>query len=319
MKRKWFGLVLLGLGAFLLVVGTLCVAWAPDVVKRTPLDVSQETHLEGTVQKLDGATGALGPVTPVKVLSLTNTDTDASDDDVVVWVQSSCVWMDIDDAPECPPTLPDGEADPRIVTVDYDVFASDRYTAVPVNDEKYFVDAEMPEDWLPHEGFVNKWPFDTDKDADYTYWDGTMGEAVPAVFVREDNLLGIDVYVYTITIEDAAIEVAEGTPGTYDNQIEIWVEPRTGAIQQQTQDQQRYLEDGTQVLDLKIGFTEDQQEAFKTDAEDNLFLLDLILVYLPILGFVGGALCLIAGAALLLTARRREGAEGRTEGEKVSV
>ena len=70
---------------------------------------------------------------------------------------------------------------------------------------------------------------------------------------------GVDVYVYAITISDAPIEIAEGVDGTYDNEIEIWVEPKTGAIQQQTQDQQRYLADGTQVLDLKIGFTEDQQ------------------------------------------------------------
>ncbi len=49
MKRKWFGLVLLGLGAFLLVVGTLCVTWAPEVVKKTPLDVNQTTALDGTV------------------------------------------------------------------------------------------------------------------------------------------------------------------------------------------------------------------------------------------------------------------------------
>jgi hypothetical protein len=305
-KRNWFGLVLLGVGAFLLVVGTLGVVWAPDVVKKTPLDVSQVTFLEGTVQKLDGATGELGPVTDVKVRSVTEVDTEASDDDVVVWSQNACVWMDIDDAAECPQTPPGEDADPRIVTVSTDVFATDRYTAQPVNDEEYFEGAVLPDGWVPHEGLVNKWPFDTDKDEDYFYWDGTMGEAVPATFIREDTLHGIDCYVYNIDIADAPIEIAEGTPGTYDNHIEIWVEPRTGAIQQQTQDQQRYLanDEQTQVLDLKIGMTEEQQEEFADDAEGNLLLLNLVTVYVPIIGFVGGGLCLIAGTVLLVRSRR---------------
>jgi hypothetical protein len=318
-KRKWFGLVLLGLGAFLLVIGTLGVVWAPDVVKKTPLDVEQVTALEGTVQKLDGATGELGPVTDVKVRSVTKADSEASDDEVVVWSQDTCVWMDIDDAPECPQTPPGEDADPRIVTVDTDIFASDRYTGMPVNDEKYFEGAVLPEGWLPHDGLVNKWPFDTEK-KDYTYWDGTMGQAVPAIYQGEETLLGIDCYVYYIDIEDEPIEVAEGTPGTYDNHIEIWVEPRTGAIQQQTQDQQRYLEDGTQVLDLKIGFTEEQQQQFADDAEGNLFLLDLLTLYVPIIGFVGGGLCIIAGAALLVSSRRREDDDAdHNQPEAVSV
>lgn len=319
MKRKWLGLVLLGVGAFLLLAGTLAVVWAPDVVKRTPLDVQQTTYLEGTVQKLDGATGELGPVTDVRVRSTTEVDADASDDDVVVWSQNTCVWMDVDDAPECPEAPPGEEADPRIVTISTDVFASDRYTGEPVNDEKYLEGAVLPEGWVPHEGLVNKWPFDTDKDEDYLYWDGTMGEAVPATFVREDTLLGIDCYVYNIDIADAPIDVAPGTPGTYDNHIEIWVEPRTGAIQQQTQDQQRYLEDGTEVLDLKVGFTEEQQQQFADDADGNLLLLDLVTVYVPIIGFVGGVLCLVAGTLLLVTARRREGQDADDESEPASV
>jgi hypothetical protein len=301
MRRSWFGLMLLGLGAFLLVIGILCVTWAPGTIKKTPLDVNQTTELSGTVRKAQ-ATGELGPVTPVRVQSTTTTDAEVSDDDVVVWVQSQCAWMDVDDAPDCPPDLPDGEADPRIVTVDYDIFASDRYTAEAVNDPRYFEDAQLPEDWVPHQGLVNKWPFDTKKKS-YRYWDGTLGTTVPAVYDREASLLGIDCYVFTATIDHAAVDVAEGTPGYYDNQIEIWVEPRTGAIQQETQDQQRYLEDGTEVLDLQIGFTDAQQQAFEDDARGNLLLLDLVTVYGPVIGLAGGALCLVAGGLLLLTVR----------------
>jgi hypothetical protein len=290
-KRKVFGLVLVGLGAFLLVIGLMAVAWAPAKVKKLPLDVNTTTLLDGTVRKLDASTGELVE-NPVKVQSITKVDSEASDDETAVWVQTSCVVIDIDDAPDCV----DGD-DPRLVSADTDVFATDRVSAESVPDFD-----GLPADAVPHEGLVNKWPFDAEK-KDYTYWDGTTGSAFPAVFDRQDSLLGVDCYVYTISIDEAPIEIAEGIPGTYTNQIEIWVEPETGAIQQQTQDQQRYLDDGTQVLDLKIGFTEEQQQKFADDADTNMGQLRLMLFWIPLVGFVGGGLAVIAGALLLLTGR----------------
>lgn len=297
MKRRWFGFVLLGVGAFLLVAGLLAQVWAPGMVKKTPLNVDLVTHLDGTVKKLDPATGEFPdePV-PVKVESITRTDSDASDGTIVSWVQTTCVVMDIDNAPDCV----DGE-DPRLVDASTDVFATDRVSAVAVNDTGY-----LPADATPHDGLMNKWPFDSEKKT-YPLWDGTAGKAVPAVYDREDTLAGIDCYVYTVTIEDAPIEIAEGVDGTYDNQVEIWVEPKTGAIQQQTQDQQRYLVDGTPVLDLKIGFTDAQIDQFAEDARANMRLLAMITVWMPIVGFTGGTLCVLAGLALLPTVRRRRG------------
>jgi hypothetical protein len=296
-KRRVFGLVLVGLGTFLLVVGVLAVTWAPDKVKKLPLDVNTTTHLDGTVRKLDPETGELVE-NPVKVQSITKVDSNASNGTTAVWVQTSCVVINIDDAPDCV----DGD-DPRLVSADTDVFATDRVSAEAVPDFD-----GLPDDAVPHEGLVNKWPFDSEKE-DYEYWDGTTETAVPAVYDREETLLGIDCYVYTISISDAPIEIAEDIPGTYDNEIEIWVEPVTGAIQQQTQDQQRYLDDGTQVLDLQIGFTEEQQQTFADDADTNMGQLRLLLFWVPLVGFVGGALALIAGVLLLMSGRRR-GAEG---------
>lgn len=296
--RKILGPALVGLGGFLVVAGVLAVVWAPGVVKKTPLDVDQTTNLSGTVRKLDVETGKLVE-NPVKVQSITQTDADASDDEVAVWVNTTCVVIDIDDAPDCV----DGD-DPRLVSADAEVFATDRVTGVAVPDF-----AGLPDGPIPHDGLINKWPFDSEK-KDYDYWDGTVGSAVPAVYDRDEELLGIDCYVYKISISDAPIEIAEGVPGTYDNEVEIWVEPKTGSIQQQTQDQQRYLEDGTQVLDLKVGFTEDQLQFAADDAEDNLGLLRLVLFWVPLAGFVGGGLCLVAGSLLLLSARR----EARTAG-----
>lgn len=293
MKRKVFGLVLLGLGAFLLVVGLMTTAWAPGQLKKLPLDVNTTTHLDGIVKKLDPAEGELVE-NPVKVESITKVDSNASDDEVAVWVNTSCVVIDIDDAPNCV----DGD-DPRLVSATTDVFATDRVSAEAVGDF-----AGLPDDAIPHEGLVNKWPFGTEK-KDYTYWDGSLGAAVPAVFSGEGTLLGVDCYIYKISVSDAPIEILEGTNGTYDQQIEIWVEPETGSIQQQKQDQQRYLDDGTQVLDLKVSFTEEQKETFADDAKTNLSGLRLLLFWVPLIGFVVGGLCLVGGTLLLLSVRRR--------------
>ena len=301
MKRKVFGFVLLGLGAFLLAAGIIATAWAPGVVKKTPLDVEQITNLDGVVNKIDLESGELVE-NPVKVQTITKTDSDASDDDTVVWVSTACVVIDVDDPPACV----DGD-DPRLVSATTDVFATDRVSAEAVGDFE-----GLPADAVPHEGLVNKWPFDAEK-KNYDYWDGLTGKAWPAVYTRTDNLLDIDVYVYTVTISDAPIEIADGVDGTYDNVVEIWVEPKTGAIQQQTQDQQRYLADGTQVLDLNIGFTEEQQKAFQKDAEDNMMLLRLITFWLPVVGFVGGGLAVVAGGLLLLSSRGRNGSASTQE------
>ncbi len=306
--RKIIGPILIGLGAFLLVVAVLAVTWLPGAVKKTPLDVNQKTLLSGEVQRLEG--DALSAPKPINVVSLSQTDTDESTDDVVLWRTGACVVVNEDgNAPECV----DGK-DPRLVSATEDVFATDRVTAEAVPDFK-----NLPPDAVPHEGLVNKWPFDSEK-KDYVYWESTLEKGVPAVFDRTDSIKGIDVYVYTITVADEPIEILDGAMGTYDQKVEIWVEPLTGAIQQQTQDQQRYLEDGTQVLNLQVGFTDGQINAFAEDTKANVRQLTILLDWVPIIGFVGGALCLLGGVALVLTNRRKDApTRGGARKEKVSV
>ena len=287
--RKILGRLLLALGAFLLVLGVLTSVWAPGAVKKTPIDVDSTTRLTGEATRL-------GVSFPIKVTSITKSDTKASTDETAVFVNTSCVVNATD------PTVPDcvdGE-DPALVSASVDTFATDRTTALAVDSDK------LPADSEPHEGLINKWPFDAQKKT-YPVWDGLTGQAWDAEFVAEEELLDLDVHRYRVTIEDAPIEIAEGTPGTYSNVIDYWVEPRTGAIMHQTQDQQRYLEDGTQVLDLQAAFTDQQQQANVEDAEANAGRLELLTETLPLVGFIGGALCLLAGAALLLTGRSRAG------------
>ena len=284
------GRVLLGLGAFLLIAAVLCTAWAPDRVKRTPLDVDNTTVLEGQAAKIDPATGDLEP-RPMYAISVTKVDSEASTEDTAIWVNTSCGVFDVGQPRECVPG-----SDENLITASIDTFATDRVSALAVESD------ELPADSEPHEGLVNKFPFDSEKTT-YPYWDGTVGAAVDAVYDRTETVKGVETYVYKITIEDAAVDVAEGVPGTYDDLKEIYVEPTTGAIVNQTDDQQRFLEDGTQVLDLQMEFTDEQQQQSADEAASKARLITLATEVVPIVGFIGGPLCVLAGLLLLMRKR----------------
>ena len=118
--RKIIGWVLLGLGAFLLVTGLLATVWAPGQVERTPLDTDSTTRLSGNADKLNPATGELEAI-DVKATSITKADSKRSDDNVIVFVNTTCLVIDEGDVPDCV----DGD-DGRLVSATEDVFATDR-------------------------------------------------------------------------------------------------------------------------------------------------------------------------------------------------
>ena len=288
--RKNLGLVLIGLGAFLLLVGLMATVWAPGKVKKTPLDVNSVTHLEGEV----AAVQTDNETVPVQAISTTLADSDASDDDTVVFVNTSCLVVDEGDPPDCV------EADDdRLISASTDVFATDRVSGLAEESDG------LPDDAVPHEGLVNKFPFDTEKKT-YPYWDSVVGAAVDAEYDRTEDVDGVETYVFIVTIKDLETEIAEGVDGVYNDVKTIYVEPLTGAILQQTDDQQRETADGTQVLDLQLGFTKEQQEQSADDARDNISLIRLVTTIAPIVGFVGGGILLAVGLFLTFAGRRRE-------------
>ena len=181
--RKTIGLVLLGLGAFLLVVGLLATLWVPGQVKKTPLDVDSTTHLSGTADKLNPATGDLENI-DVKATSWTKADSKRSDDDVVVFVNTTCLVIDEGDVPDC---VDADDPEARLVSASSDVFSTDRVTAEAVNG-KY-----LPAGAEEKEGLVNKFPFDAEK-KDYDYWDGMLGAPVTAAYDGTEDLDGLETY-----------------------------------------------------------------------------------------------------------------------------
>ena len=291
--RKIIGWVLLGLGAFLLVTGLLATLWAPGQVERTPLDTDSTTYLSGDADKLNPATGETEAI-EVKATSVTKADSKRSDDEVIVFVNTTCLVIDEGDVPDCV-DAEDPEA--RLVSATSDVFATDRSDAKAVNGRYLPAGAEEKE------GLVNKWPFDAEK-KDYAYWDGLLGAPVTAAYDSTESLDGLVTYKYHVLLEETPADVVEGVQGIYSQDKYIWIEPRTGAIVNQSYHEVRELEDGTTVLDMNIGFTEEQVAAGIKTAKENKGRLDLITGTVPLVGFIGGLLALLAGAFLVFASRK---------------
>jgi len=292
--RRIIGLVLMGLAGFLVTVALLALIYVPGQVKKTPLDTDSNTRLSGQAAALP-----TGGSAPVKALSHTVADGQKSDGDVVVFDTFTCLITDPNgDAPDC---VDDTDPDKRLVSATTDRFATDRKTGVAVNDEKYIGDA------TPHEGLVNKFPFGVEKKT-YPFWDGVLGRAVDANFEGEEKVNGLDTYKFVIDVADEPAEISNGIQGTYSSLKTMNIDPVTGAIQRQTEQQKRVLENGTTVLDLDFGFTDETVAANVASAKESGSSLSVI-GNLPL---IAGLLGLVAGLVgfFLWNSARGRGNEG---------
>lgn len=295
--RSKIGTALSVIGAFLVVVALMGMFYAPGQLMKTPLDVDKTTDLEGS-----GQLG--GDTVPVKAWSVTYTDSEKSDDDVAVWVNSSCLVKDEGGIEECVST---DDPQDRLLSASTDNFATDRVTGLAVNDPTY-----LPAEAEEHEGLVNKWPFESEKKT-YPYWDSVTKDVTEAVYDRSEEIEGLETYVYKVEISDAPIEITDGVPGTYDDSKEIYVEPLTGAIVHQTDSQVRYDEDGDEVLSLDLAFTDDEVKEGVDEAGANASKLTLVTETVPFVAFAVGIPLALIGTALLLMGRRRRHEETSPE------
>lgn len=298
MKKSVIGRVLLGLGAFLLAMAAISYFWAPGVIEKTPIEVDTKTVLEGTAKKLNFSTQELEDL-EVQATSITRSDTDKSDDDVTVFVSTTClVNTEGGEVPDCV----DGK-DSRLLSASTDTFATDRDTALPVQDEKY-----IEEQLEPKEGLINKFPFGVEKKS-YDMWDGMTGMSFPATFEGVEDFKGLETYKFNLTIDERYAQISDGVDGLYSTEKDYWVDPVTGSIINQTQHEIRKLPAGDLVLDLDIEFNDATSQRNVDDAEDNIFKINLFKMILPLVGLIGGLVFLVLGALLLLRGRR--GTEGQ--------
>jgi hypothetical protein len=295
------GMVLAGLGGFLVMLAILAKFYAPGQLMRTPIDVDSVTRASGEA--------ALGtdPAEPVLGTQITRADSEKSDDDVVSFVSSSCLVFDRGEVPEC---VSADDPDQRLITASVEYFATDRVTAEAVNDPKY-----LPATAEPVEGLQNKWPFDVEKKT-YGYWDDTAGGVFPAEFEDTEEIDGVETYRFHQVITDAPIEVTDGVSGTYSTDKTIWVEPVTGSIVNQSYHQVRETDEGDNFITLDLAFTPEEVQESIDDARTNRDQIKLIRSIVPLVGFVVGIPVLLIG--LFLTARDGAGKRKATSSDKTA-
>lgn len=279
--RKTVGFVLLGLAGFLVTTAILTLVYVPGQVKKTPLDVDSTTRLTG-----DASTLPTGAGSPVRALSHSVVDGEASTSDVVVFDTFSCLMRDVAGAPDCTDDTGEGSA---LVTAGTDRFATDRRTGEAV-DGVTGVQA--------HDGVVNKWPFDPEQKT-YQYWDGLLGRAVDAAFEGEEDVDGVAAYRYVVSLDQEPAQISKGVQGLYSNDKTLWVDRGTGSILDQQEHQVRALDDGTVVLDVELGFTPETVAANVEDAKANNAQLSLVR-WAPIVLGILGLVALVGGLFLAL-------------------
>ncbi|WP_161962294.1 DUF3068 domain-containing protein [Nocardioides speluncae] len=295
--RRTLGAILALLGAFLIILAILAQFWMPDRIKKAPLDTTETTRAAGTIQLSDGDGGL--EESPVKGWSVTHADTDLSDGEVISYRESSCLVKDIGDPTGC---VEADDPQERLISASTEAFATDRRTAEAVNDPDY-----VPADAWEYRGLVNKFPFDAEKKT-YKYWDGLIGEtaddpdlgAVDAVFDRTEEKDGTELYVYKISFTDAAIQITDEVAGRYDDEKEVWVEPKTGSIVFQSDHQERRdAETGDTVLILDLEVTDEEFDEKLDEAKSSADKLNLVTKTIPLVGWILGIPLLLIGLALL--------------------
>jgi hypothetical protein len=293
-------LTLVGLGAFLATAGIVALTWVPGQVERTPLDLDKDTDLVGTASVPDRRFELVEG--PVRAYSHQAVDADRSDHDVSAWVTSLCLVHDEGGIDGC---VDADDPDGRLINVDERLFATDRVTALAVDNGDH-----LPDGSPQAEGLQNKWPFHAEKRT-YPVWDDIVGAAMDATYQGKKEVDGLDVYEYGYTANVGPVNLVADISGTYFATYIFEVEPTTGMIIDQVVHQERIAAGVDPILVLDLRLTDDQVRANVDEARDNLATLRMTEVVVPVVGLGAGIPVLLVGLALLLLPLSRAGRERR--------
>ncbi len=294
--------ILVGVSVFLLVVAALFRFYAPSRAEKTPLDL--DITLVATGPATLGAGGATTVTSPLQATRHVRVDSEASNSDVVVVVETLCIVKLIDKPPACV-----SATDPknRLVSLTTDRVAADRKSGEAVNATKYgeYVDSDTS---VKHKGMSYKFPFNAKKKS-YLFYDPASHQAPTAKYLRTEKLRGIDCYVYEATESGLEVDVAPGIAGKYDDTRRVWVDPLTGTIIKGVEHQVRRLASGEPALDTTLTFDKASIDYQAKQAKDGRKKINLLTVWLPILAAVLG-IVLLAGGVFLARSQGGESSGG---------
>ncbi|TGA96785.1 DUF3068 domain-containing protein [Streptomyces sp. MZ04] len=308
-------LVLLGLGAFLLVLAPLLAWYVEPRAKRTPVDIDTITVFKGK--------GSYFDTDKIKTVHNKNlTITRQVRGDVKDSTKEHAVW-DVVTSVDPDKSLP--AADPHdSLQFTQERWVTDRETNRPVHccGEKPYFEGEA----------YLKFPFDVEKRS-YVWWDNTLGATVPLTFRGTKKIQGYEGYRFTAKVKPAKT----GTrlvPGRLVGQpkrsnvlaeewyanhgVELVADKTTGRIIYAAVGPRKTLrapgsdKDATVLLDSeRIAFTTKTQKTQVGLADDDSSRLKLVGTTLPVGAGALGAVLAAAGAVLVVRGRRsNSGADG---------
>lgn len=318
--KRGIGIVLIGLGVFLLVLGALLRFSVVPALAKAPLSPGQDsggvtqTDQSGVAAKLfDPATLTERTDVPLTATRFTRGDVPASQTE-----EAKAGDLAVYDTFQ---RVEDNAG--TVVTADTARFAFNRVTSEMSN----CCGANVDGDNVEMSGIMPlKFPMFTQPQT-YPYFDTSLNERVDAVFQGEETLEGLTVFKFQVTVEPTPIGTIE-VPGSlvgsplpnfvapryYANVLTLWVEPNTGAIVKGESDQLQTLRgpdntDQVTILDAVIGTTAEESTEAVDYAKSQASLLGLLNSTLPLVAAIVGALMLVLGIVLAAAGgKRRPGA-----------
>lgn len=316
--------ILVGLGAFLLVVAILIPTFTVGKLAKTPLDLEVTTVAEGTGSVLNAQALLAGNAevdTNVPIVAQRYVTTEEPSDSSDVTIQAGQTVR-----------RTDKQGDTGLLSATVDKVTLDRKDSMPTNDPVGTVQTEpnKPAQEVPRDGLQYKFPIGTEQKS-YPYFDLNARATQDIDFVEETEINGLKVYHFNQTVEPTDLSKvvdspsnklqlpaqAWGVPGGelpitmtrwYTNVRDLWVEPETGVIVKgQEQIHQYYARNKAKpevdVLKVELPFNEETIEFQAQQARDNMDKLSTYARTLPIVAAILGVIALIAGLVLGLRGR----------------
>lgn len=320
MGRK-MGLVLVGLGAFLIALALLSRFYAYDRVALVPTD-------EEAMSVSDGPDATIFDISSQEEITLDLVatrnvvgDPDASEDASEQLDREVAVWETLVYTDE-PGALINEENPPRSAT--HDRVAFDRHTGEAIDCCGNFTAAtadldsgqEIRDEETPIVGQFFKLPFNAQKET-YQFWDGALKDATDLEYKATESIDDVTVYRYEQVIEPTDVGDIDAPASffgideegdvtldrIYSNTRTLWIEPQTGVIFKGQEEQYVVAEyEGEQVAtltDVTIAY-DDETVADRVDEYAPLATqLKVVRVWVPLVGGLLGALLVIIGLIVL--------------------
>ncbi|WP_436493564.1 DUF3068 domain-containing protein [Actinokineospora sp. HUAS TT18] len=320
--RRVITFVLLGLGVFAVATGLLLQLYAYPRLAKVPHNIDTKSVAQGSgitalVYVPSGSSAKPEIRENISLTSTTHVTGDlsqpevAKDSEVTAWTESTIVKDDSDEL---------------VVTAGLRGLCMNRHTgeAVVPCEGQFYEDEKgdrkrASRNQLLQPGLNFKFPFGAEQKT-YKWFDTEIKQAVDARFTGEEQIKGVDVNKYVITIPPTKLTTRE-VPGSligkpdvptvkadlyYEVTRTLWVEPTTGAVLAGRQDGKQELREsgqaageGTYVFNGTLQLNDETVSKNVEEAKKNISKLWAITT-LPTILWISGAVITVAAIVLLV-------------------